>query len=208
MAYMSYPWRILVPLGFYLSVISGFVFSQIKNYFWQIAIIILGFIILIYITKDYRKPLAYVNRGDMFYITNQATTIEGDENTPVWVKNPPRNAPRQKIEVDGSYQIEKQKSNLLEFSLVLDRQKKIIINTIYYPGWNLFINNKKQEINYNNDKGLITFFTGAGKSNIKLSFTETPLRAIADLISLTSALVLFIFFIFKVKLNIRLTRDA
>ncbi len=189
MAFISYPWRILVPLGFYLSIIGCFVFNRFIRHSetkTRLLIILALFLALFFMTKAYRRPLAFIDKLDMFYITNQSTTIEGDENTPVWVKKPPKEAPPEKVELEGKYQIKKQESNLLDFEVDASQKQKVFVNTIYYPGWQLFINGKEEKIDYNNDKGIISFGLPSGKSEVRVVFRETPLRQFSNTVSLIS----------------------
>ena len=195
-AYVSYPWRLLVPIGFYLSVIGVFAFGKIKNSWLLTGIIAVFFVFLFFQTRNYRKPREFINRDEMFYITNQSTTIEGDENTPVWVKIPPKHAPKDKIELEGKYEIISQKSNLLSFDIYSEKTQKVFVNTIYYPGWKLFVNGKEEKIDYENDRGLISFQSEIGEKNIKLVFNETLLRLFSDIISLFS-LTLIIYLLSK-----------
>lgn len=197
--FVSYPWRLLVPIGFYLSIIASYPFVFLNNTLRLSAIFII-FLILFFMTKDYRKSLAYINKDDMYYITNQSTTIEGDENTPLWVKILPKNAPPQKIELSGEYEIKKIKSNLLEFSIKIDEPQQAMVNTIYYPGWKVFIDGKERQIEYKNSKGVISFGLFPKDKQVKLVFQETPLRLTADIISLVS-LIGFIYLLFLNEKN-------
>lgn len=188
MVYLSYPWRILVPLGFYLSVIGSFSFFQIKKQSLKGVLLVFSFLLLFITTLHYREPVAYINRDEGFYITNQSTTIQGDENTPVWVKEPPTHQAEEKVELAvGEYQILKQKSNYLKFSVKTPQETQAIINTIYYPGWQVFVNGEKKEIDYQGEvMGRLVFSLPAGSSEVEAVFKETSLRLMADLVSLIS----------------------
>lgn len=188
MVYLSYPWRILTPLGLYLTIITSYFFFQVKKRSLKLALLGVIFLVFLITTKDYRQPLEYVNRGEGFYITNQSTTIQGDENTPVWVKTPPQNAPEEKIELEkGKYQIVKQKSNYLRFLAQTPERTKVAINTIYYPGWQVFVNSKRVGLGYQDDPlGRLVFEVPQGSSEVVAVFKETPIRLVADIISLTS----------------------
>jgi len=194
--YMSYPWRLLVPIGFYFAFIAGWFISLIKPNNIKIVLIFLSFLLLFIITIQNRQITKRIDKDDMFYITNQSTTIEGDENTPVWVKIAPQYAPKEKIEFAGYYEILKQKSNLLEFKIKSDQPGKVIINTIYYPGWQIYLNGLKTDIDYKNDPmGRLSFNTGKGDFQVKAVFSETPLRMISDIISLISLIIFLILFL-------------
>jgi len=77
-----------------------------------------------------------------------------------------------------------------------EKTQKVFVNTIYYPGWKLFINGKEEKIDYKNDRGLISFQSEIGEKNIKLVFNETLLRLFSDIISLFS-LTLIIYLLSK-----------
>ncbi len=194
LVFVSYPWRLMVPLGFYLSIISSY-FLVFFNQTVKFLIITLIFLVLFFMTKTNRQPAVYINKDDMYYITNQSTTIEGDENTPLWVKEPPKIAPKEKIELKGSYQIEKLKSNLIEFSVAATQPQEVRVNTLYYPGWRVFVDGKERVVNYENSKGVISFKLFPEDKHVKLVFQETTLRLIADIISFFSFLGLLILFL-------------
>ena len=59
------------------------------------------------------------------------------------------------------------------------------MNTIYYPGWQAWINDKDVKLSYGAN-GLIEFPLKAGNSEVVLRFGETPLRLTADFISILS----------------------
>lgn len=190
MVYLSYPWRILVPLGFYLSVIGSFSFFQIKKQSLKGVLLVFSFLLLFITTLNYREPVAYINREEGFYLTNQSTTIQGDENTPVWVKEPPTEQAKEKVELEGEYQIKKQKSNYLKFSTTVPEETQAIINTIYYPGWQVLVDGKKTKIDYQSDRrGRLVFSLPAGEHQVEAIFKETSLRLTANIISLVSLVV-------------------
>ena len=80
---INYPWTILGILMFLISLASGFITKPEKVS--TIVVLILAFISLILITP-YAKPQSHIDRGDQFYLTNQATTTSSTELMPLWVK--------------------------------------------------------------------------------------------------------------------------
>ena len=68
-------------------------------------------------------------------------------------------------------------------------------NTLYFPGWNILVDNKKVPIEYQarNNMGVMTFFLPKGEHTVIVQFTETKLRIVADSISGLTFLVVVIF---------------
>ncbi len=60
----------------------------------------------------------------------------------------------------------------------------------YYPGWRVWVDGEPVPIAPSNPEGLITFDVPAGLHTITIRFTETPLRLIADILSLASLVTL------------------
>ncbi len=55
------------------------------------------------------------------------------------------------------------------------------IHTLYFPGWKAYVDGKEAAIQ--NDRGIIRV-PGADAKNVRLRFTETPVRLLADIISI------------------------
>ena len=62
------------------------------------------------------------------------------------------------------------------------------LNTFTFPGWKTFVDNQKVSYSDNNKFKLITVAVPAGKHTIKATFTDTPIRLFANIISLFTIL--------------------
>ena len=153
----------------------------------------------------YAKPNYFINRGDSFYLTNLATTTSSNELMPLWVKNHPKTNVGKKVEIlkgEGQIEIVKSRSNDIRFNLDLIKESIVRINTIYYPGWTIRDENSKiLSPDYKNDYGVMDIRLDKGKHFVKASFEETNLRLVADIISVLSfgIFFLFLFYFFKFK---------
>jgi hypothetical protein len=178
---INYPWTLLAIMMFLISLIAGY-FASLGKIYAFISIAVVSVAVLLIIPNA--KPQNAVNRGDSFYLTNQATTTSSNELMPLWVKNFPTQSWQNKVEVvSGNIQNLLYDSRMISFSLNLPKQGLVRINTIYYPGWEIEVDGKKTEINYNNQSGVIEIAVNAGQHFIKGEFKETPLRLLSDLIS-------------------------
>ena len=199
---INYPWTLLGPLGFLISLLAGFLARK------EITIKIITSILIIFsaaVIIPYAKPNYFINRGDSFYLTNLATTTSSNELMPLWVKNHPKTNVGKKVEIlkgEGQIEIVKSRSNDIRFNLDLIKESIVRINTIYYPGWTIRDENGKiLSPDYKNDYGVMDIRLSKGKHFIKANFGETNLRLAADIISVLSfgVFFLFLFYFFKFK---------
>jgi hypothetical protein len=195
---INYPWIILGILGLSISLLAGYL---CRNAVGRYVLIILG-IIAIVIVYPYARPEKYIDKPDSYYLTNDATTTSSNELMPLWVKEIPLRRATQKVEVViGSAKIENLSFNSkkINFSVNSLTDAKIKINTIYYPGWKITIDENDAAISYNNNQGVIEISVPSGNHVVNGSFGETPMRLVADMISLISLVVLAFFTFVKNK---------
>ena len=181
---INYPWIALGILGFLISLLAGFLSKQVLGRFVMIA---LG-IIAVFIVLPYAKPQQYINKGDSYYLTNDATTTSSNELMPLWVKKMPNERPLEKVEIFGQGKVENviYNSKQISFSVDLLSQSTVRINTIFYPGWKAYVDNKEVQISYQNERGVMDISIPSGKHLASANFTETPLRATSNIVSLFS----------------------
>ncbi|HUQ85048.1 MAG TPA: hypothetical protein VM077_01880 [Candidatus Limnocylindrales bacterium] len=204
-SFIQFPFRILSVTLICVAFLSAFAISKLGNIY---RLIFSTFIIFVLIISaiPFAAPKEYINKGEGFYATNDASTTVKNEYMPVWVKEIPTTRPTQKIEIiNGQGKIENiiQDSSSLSFNSDLESKSTIRINTIYWPGWKVYINNKQTDISYN-QRGVIEFISPKGISSIDLRFSETSLRLIGDVISIISfGAIMFLSLHFRKKSKIK-----
>lgn len=197
---VTFPWTLLLPLGFLSSLFAGGV-SKIK-YSYVLSILFILLAVTLYL--PFAKPREYINKGDSYYATNDSNTTSSNEYTPLWVKKMPTNLYNQKVISRGIVRDLSYNSTSIQFVAVTLKPEIITVNQIYYPGWKAYINGREKDIKYNNKRGVMQLNVAGGTSNITLIFTETPLRLVSDIVSLIAALMLLVFgiWIFISKKNL------
>lgn len=196
---INYPWTGLLPLGFLISLLGGFVYVQ-RPAFKVITIVLT--ILSIVAVAPYARPSVFVNRGDGFYFTNDATTTSSRELMPLWVKEFPTTRPDQKVEImkgEGAAKIVYSTSARTEFIADMQTDGVVRLNTIYFPGWKWFENGKEIPLSYDNRRGVMEGRVSKGKHIINATFSETPIRQIADFVSLFSFGVLLVLLVYGLK---------
>lgn len=188
---INYPWTFLSQLGLLTALLAGFLVTQGKLLRFSMLVAAVGAIVLV---LPYAKPEYFNDRTDEFYMTNEATTTSSDELMPLWVKDFPKSRHPGKVEVvSGDAIIENiqstSKSTTFVYKATIPSQ--IRVNTIYYPGWNAFIERDSVPINYNNAKGVMTIDAEpTGQSRVMFYFSETLLRMSANYLTIFGILVL------------------
>lgn len=187
---IQFPWRLLALTTFLSSILAGFLVSRAPRQ-QQIALLLLSTCFLFWQARTHARPEYFINRPLEFYTTNEATTTVSSEYTPIWVKELPTSRAKEKVEiVSGRGEISELdlNSKKISFDTNLTESSRIRVNTHYFPGWSLLVNGQKEAIDYQKN-GLIEFSLPQGESSVLVSFGETPLRLLGDLISLASLIV-------------------
>ncbi len=192
MNWIQFPWRLLAITTFTTAVLAGSIVQMFRPRLrsWLAAILLL---LILLVNFRYARPEYFIDRGEGFYTTNEATTTVKDEYMPIWVKEKPVTRPASRMEViSGQAQIEPvfENSKLIRFVVEAKTGTEIQINTIYFPGWQVKVDNKRIPLNYDNDLGVMKIKVEPGQHQIIASFGETPLRLFADGVSLVSGLIL------------------
>lgn len=191
---INYPWTLLAPIGFVGTLLAGFVVSKSKILLYVFIAIVM---INAQVVLAYAKPEKTTQYEDGYYFTNVANTTSSNEYTPLWVKELPKQKPQQAVEVlkgEGSIENIVIKSNRISFGTNMRTDGTIRINTIYYPGWNIFVDNQMRDFTYNNSLGVMEVTIPTGSTNVEAKFVETKTRLISDFVSVVSALAIVALF--------------
>jgi hypothetical protein len=183
---VQFPWRLLSLTTLSSAFLVGRLLVLVRNKFRPlVTVVFIG--IVIGLNFGYLKPEKFVERDEGFYSTNEATTNVKDEYLPIWVKIPPKSRAEERVEiVSGQGEISQlvYNSKKTQFSLTVADEAEAQINTVYFPGWQVWINGQKTSVAYQNQAGLIRFSVGPGQHRALAQFGETPLRLAADIVSI------------------------
>jgi len=134
------------------------------------------------------------------------TTTWDDEYLPKWVKEKPKDYAGEKIKIiSGQGEIADLDWGYYQktFVFIGEEESVLEIAHIYYPGWKVLINGEEKEIDYSNERGLMTISLSPGHNEVRFVFSRTPLRLTSEIISLLGLLVIGFLFIksfFKKKI--------
>lgn len=186
---IQFPWRFLTMVAFFSSLIGAIFISKIKNK----NLFIIMILVVIIPTSPYWHAKSYDKSFTDSYFENQfQETTDTGETSPIWSVRFMEKSPKNTIEIiEGDAKITKieRKSTYHEYLINAVENIRIRENTLYFPGWKVYDNEKLvTEVEFQDPKnrGLITFYVDKGLHNIILKFEDTKLRKFANSVSLIS----------------------
>jgi len=190
--YILYPWRFLSLALISISFISVIIIENVR-YKKILAIIIISIAILTsrhYFLKPSQTEPTLINEN---------LTTENEYNT-VWSNNQTfKNRPLVTSQEKANISITQSKPFYLLFNIQTENDNTIILRKMYFPGWQLKINNKLEPINIKD--GLISLDLKPGNWQIQTYFEETPLRKTSNLLTVFSFFVILAFLLKELRLN-------
>jgi len=113
---------------------------------------------------------------------------------PKWVKQRPLSLSNSVFSSDTVSITNFKEINAVNFSAkVNSKAGKVMVNKIYYPGWNIYVDGERKEADVISPLGNMAVDIGEGEHRLELKWEETRLRKIVNhfsLLSLFTAIVL------------------
>lgn len=197
----QFPWRFLSVCVFATAVLGGIAFTQIPKRF-QAVVLVLLFAALLFFNKNYWHAKDYLTSDERFFTGIYKGTTDTGESSPRWsIRFMEKEAIAHMEVIRGKAAIEEGTRTTVKhaYEIEAQEQSRIRENTLYFPGWEIFVDNKKVPIEFQDpaNRGLMTFFVSGGNHEISVKFTETRLRMFSNMLSAVSFVVLGTLFVFK-----------
>lgn len=199
LAQFQYPLRFLALTSFSTAFLGGVLVDTVKPTMYIVTLLIF---MLLVINKEEFRVKGYRRLNDNYFENYTGTTTWFGENNTIWTAGEAKERAKSQIEtVEGDAKIIglTKQSNKHKFKTESSGKTRIVDNTVYFPGWQVFIDNKKTEIEFQDQKhrGLITFLVPQGNHEVKIIFKESRVRLFSDILSLISISVLLLLNFFK-----------
>ena len=202
MNYFQFPWRLLSIEILFASFLAGSIVSLIGDKYTRIKIFLA--LILVFsafaLGIGYTKPAYYHYRNDNYYVTRSnfidGTNSPGNVFNTIFLKTIP-DKKKEKAEFlkgEGKIVLIREKSNSYNFEINSRADSEILMNLAYYPGWEVYVNDKKTDVKQTQD-GRFTFSLPLGENKIEVIFKDTFIRKFAAFISFISLIFLLTLFI-------------
>jgi len=194
LAFLQFPWRLLIFVGFSASVLAGFWAKEVKKKSWFILV----FLILLILNFTYFRPQDFQNFDDDDYSSSPLWEYQQREfltdYLPKTVEEIPQEHFKKPLIITGAeIKINLNQADKLIFEAVSGEKEEAVIKRFYFPGWQAKINNKPAPI-VTNKNGFMVLSLSEGESLVEVVFKNTPTRKIANQISLLSWGI-FLFFV-------------
>lgn len=195
----QFPWRFLSITVFLSAFFGGVFLSLIKNQY-KTLILFLFIIGLLAVNKDYWHPQGFLHKPESFYTGIYNSTTDTGESAPIWSVRFMEKRPRAHAEVIlGKAEIKEtyRSTTKHEYIVTTKNRSRIRENTLYFPGWEVLVDGKKTNIEFQDqaNRGLITYYLDKGKHDVVVKFRETKLRIFANVISIVSFVIMVGLFI-------------
>lgn len=190
--FIQYPWRFLVLISLFTSLLAGgsiWVVSKI-NKKTQISVVILLFILL-YGNLKLFAPQEIINKSIDSYINEEniklvTSKISDEYMVKDFVK------PNSKVDIAQRRisigEIKVDKTQELIFLTNNSQEEKVLVKIAPFPGWKVFVDNKAKK--FTNTNNGIEIKIPKDQHEVRLSFMQTQIENVSNLISLISLLAL------------------
>lgn len=189
-SYLQYPWRFLTLATFGLSILSANAIAISRYFFirWGIGTTLIVFVIMLE-AKWFAPQFTYAKPAADFETTEELryrVSKISDEYLPPDIIRPTNvtgiagAAIRETGELEVGTDIDKE--TYKKFQLFSKGSRKITVARAYFPGWHYLVNGK-ETIEYL-DRGLPVLSIPEGESVVEMRFTNTPIRTLANTVTL------------------------
>lgn len=201
----QFPWRLLSLTSVATALLSPYIFSySIFRNKWIYLTILTG--VVVTTAFFWYPPLGFdkATNEREFWDYPLTTTYYGETDI-IWSAGPAKKPANFQIEpIEGNLQISSIVKNQTVHTAVINAATdgKVVDNTQYFPGWKVYVNDLKTQIEFQdiNYRGLITFPVSKGTSQIRVTYERSGIARISESISLATAIILgVIYFIYSRK---------
>lgn len=212
MPYFQFPWRFLGIVIFCFSFISGALIIFLKNKTIKIIVFSIILVSTIILNINYfKEDIWFPNLTDDQKLNQEELTRQSGAGLkdywPKYGTNFPNTfAPTQPTSNDNQTQITSYSKHSNKVLAEIENNSESSIVTfplVYFPDWKLTINSRPAEFQISKDLGLIEIPLNQGNNKIELTFINTPIRSISNIISLITLISLIIYLLISNKLHVK-----
>lgn len=197
---LQFPWRLVSVSTFASAILAGFTIQKLFAGTGKVTLLIL----VLSMSLSFVKIRAPIHHPDSYYFNYLGTTNFHRETSPKWSAGDPSEPPKAPALVaSGRGTIAPVRRTTIQHNFTVEATTPLVVvdNTFYFPGWQVRIDGTKvpiefQDINY---RGLITFAVPPGMHSIAVTFGESPIRLVSDVVSLGTTVATVILFIWTTK---------
>lgn len=199
--------RLLVLMTFCSAMLAVLVSERIKKYKKLILFLVVVAILTTILNWGHRRVIPEIDDATL-RTSLWASTAQGEGfyglGMPKWTKlenmwineKPEKNF--EILEGDASIELMERRSNEHIYKVSADTQLKINENTLYFPGWEAFLNGKQIPISPSttDNFGVINIYIPKGEHLLSLRYTDIYVLRLAKSISLVTLAITLLYFLY------------
>ncbi len=188
---VQFPLRFSIIAVFCASIAAGLLIKHLP--YNKILAVFLLFLVL-YANRNHWKINEVFNPGDKYYLSLTGVTSPYGEDLPKWAKGMDKKSPGkfEFIKGVGEVRVVENKSARVLAEVEATTSAKIRFNQFYFPNWQIKVDDRLTAFDYKvegESYGLPIFDIDSGKHQILSEFKNSPVRNIADAVSLVSVIL-------------------
>lgn len=197
----QFPWRFLSLTVFTSAVLGGYFITVITKKKRGVLAVFFVLFLIIAFYSPYWHANGYLIKEQSFYSSIYNSTTDTGESSPEWSVRFMEERPQSHIEViSGNADIKEIHRSSAEhlYEVIANGEVQLKENTLYFPGWNVYVNDNRLDVNsqieFQNEqhRGVMTFRVPEGKNTVRVVFTETRFRMMANAISAGSFIMMLV----------------
>mgnify|MGYP001581818191 CR=1 FL=1 len=197
----QFPWRFLTISVIISSILGAITLTHVPKRLHLLIVFCLLSLIAITTSSMWRAK-AYDVRPEVYYSGIYNSTTDTGESSPIWsvrFMEHRSNATYEVIEGEATIVAGLRKTTRHEFMVSAKSDTRIVDNTLYFPGWRVLVDGQSVEVQFQDPqyRGLMTFFVGAGDHRVVVSFGETKLRKVANILSISGLIAIVLYEAFR-----------
>lgn len=195
MAFIQYPWRFLVYALVGLSMLTPLVLVALRGLArWGVTASLV--VAVIFINQKWFNPQFTYQRDAAAFETVQELRFRvsqiSDEYLPPKLPRPKslEELPRDTITAPAGVttRVEYESGTYGRYTLESNKELDIVINRAAFPGWRAKLDNNNA--NWESRDGRLVVRLPSGKSKLEIQFSDTPVRQLANIISIATVVIL------------------
>lgn len=196
--YFQFPWRFLSLSIFTSSILGGILVSKLDKKYQLISVVIIT-VLTVILNFNYFKPREFYNVTNLEKTTGELWELQRKgallDYLPKTALEPREGAQDMLSVVSGKAEVTdfKINSNSFEFNVNVLENSEIEVPVFYFPNWEVMVNGKSVDIRHDNILGRIEFDLEKGEHVVSGKFGNTPIRNIANTMSVVGLVLLGIY---------------
>ena len=185
--YLQMPWRLLAVTVFAASALAGYVVINLPAPTLSALLLSLAVIVA---NRNHWRINQVFDPGEDYYLAINNTTTMASEHLPQGADKfddfPPPSAKLEFLTGQGKISYPINTAIAVKANIAADTTNQMRFNQIYFSGWHYWLDDQPLGVDFKPNRPLPQFSVSPGTHIFSAQLTRTPVRQLADIISLVA----------------------